>query len=63
MQDNAHDAGLADERTVVAAPKDGVEQARLEGVYLCAGVTQAGDFDHRLRSEVQVGSARQIQQS
>lgn len=54
---------LADERTVLVAPQDDIQQAWLESVYLGARVAQAGDFDHRLSPEVQVGPARQIQQS
>jgi hypothetical protein len=61
-QDDSHDPGLAHEPPVLIAPKDGVEQAWLEGVDLSTRVAQPGDLDDCLGAYPELGALGQCEQ-
>src|ERR1017187_4378966 len=61
-QDDGHDARLADDDSSSVPAQHGLQQARLEVVYLIAGVAQAGDLDHGLRTQAQPSAGRQREQ-
>src|ERR1022692_3763536 len=58
-QDDGHDARLADDDSSSVPAQHGLQQARLEVVYLIAGVAQASDPDHGLRTQAQPSAGRQ----
>jgi hypothetical protein len=59
---DAHDAGLADEVAGRVPVQRGGHQALLELVDLDAGIAQAGDFDDGGCAEMQAGTGEQRQQ-
>src|SRR5205823_3788974 len=61
-QDDAHDAGLANEPALLIAPQRGGHQAWLNLIELRAGVAQTSHLDHRGVAEVQACPGRQVKQ-
>ena len=60
--DDAHDAGLADQIAVLVSTEGRCHQPRLDAVQLRARVSQARDLNHGLGSQTQSGPSGQRQQ-
>jgi hypothetical protein len=61
LEDNRHDACLADEFSVRPLTEDGFEKSRLEVVDLRAGIAQSRYLKFDIRTELQDRSARERQ--
>src|SRR3954452_23615180 len=62
VEDDPHDAGLADEIPLRVPPQDRRHQAGLKVVQLDARIAQAGHLDHRRLAQVQPRTGRQPEQ-
>ena len=63
FQNRGHDSGLAHDRPILLALKQGIHQPRAEPVKLTAGITETGDLNNGAGWKKNLRSARQLQQS
>src|SRR5688572_22686771 len=59
---NGHDAGLADELTLVVTSQSRRHEPRLKAIKLCARVTEAGDLDDGFRAKLETSTGWKIEE-